>query len=229
MSKIRLRLLQTFLSLQLSATIISLVIGIIATTPLTISTAPSQATRQQLAIDRFKTAPLNSELSTIQQWEIKDKNLHTFLATSIPEALEHTGTATFDEHLKGVSAVLRNWGANEDLVYAGMFHSIYGTEGFQGFSLSYRRRRDVEKLIGKRAERLAFIFCVADRMTVDDLVARHYDRLSGGDQSIQQLSFSINARYELGRFEINFPTEHDWLDFVELTLADWLEQVEVLC
>jgi len=37
--------------------------------------------------------------------------------------------------------------------------------------------------------------------------------------------YYLNARPEMGRFEIKLEKE-DWLDFVELTLADWMEQVE---
>ena len=36
----------------------------------------------------------------------------------------------------------------------------------------------------------------------------------------------FRARDELGRFLIPLQNEEEWLDFLELTLADWLEQVE---
>jgi len=37
--------------------------------------------------------------------------------------------------------------------------------------------------------------------------------------------YVVKSRSELGRFEITIDTEL-WLDFLELTLADWMEQVE---
>ena len=36
----------------------------------------------------------------------------------------------------------------------------------------------------------------------------------------------FRARDELGRFLIPLQNEEEWLDFLELTLSDWLEQVE---
>jgi hypothetical protein len=55
-------------------------------------------------------------------------------------AVAHTGNGKFDEHLLAVKRVLRAWGANDDLADAGLFHSIYGTEGFQGFCIPFDRR-----------------------------------------------------------------------------------------
>lgn len=39
---------------------------------------------------------------------------------------------TFLEHLSGVADVLATWGEPESVSLAGLFHSIYGTELFQG-------------------------------------------------------------------------------------------------
>lgn len=150
--------------------------------------------------------------TTCAAWKQHDIDLHRFLGESIPEALAHTGAAAFDDHLKGVQSVLRAWGADEAIATAGLFHSIYGTEGFQGYKLPFSRRPDIRKLIGSKAERLAWIFCVVDRFSVDATL------------ETGQLEFT--ARDELGRFKIVLNDEVEWLDFLELTLADWLEQVE---
>lgn len=58
-------------------------------------------------------------------------------------AVAHTGNGMFGAHLVGVRRVLRAWGLGDDVADAGLFHSIYGTEGFQGFSLPYDRRDHV--------------------------------------------------------------------------------------
>ena len=52
-------------------------------------------------------------------------------------------------------------------VPGGMFHSIYGTERFQGFTLPLERRGEVRDLIGERAERLAYLNCAMDRASFD--------------------------------------------------------------
>lgn len=129
-------------------------------------------------------------------------------------AVAHTGNGKFDAHLLGVRRLLRAWGAGDDLYDAGLFHSIYGTEGFQGFCLPYERRDDVRALIGSRAERLAHVFCVVDRLSVDN------------DLDAPPGAHAFTARPELGGFEIPVPDDAFWFDFITLTLADWLEQVE---
>ena len=161
----------------------------------------------------------------ILQWTKKDGELHNYIGAVIPEALAHTGATAFDEHLKGVQSVLRNWRADENLATAGLFHSIYGTEGFQGFKLPFTKRQQIRQLIGKKAERLVWIFCVVDRLTVDNLVDRYHEWLLQPAHGVAMV-YQFTSRIELGRFPIVFQDESEWLDYIELTLADWLEQVE---
>ncbi|GAX76728.1 hypothetical protein CEUSTIGMA_g4175.t1 [Chlamydomonas eustigma] len=193
--------------------------------------APSPATRVILQMppgckisDLWRVPPNAASEKQLKEWEGIDNNLHSFLAKSIPEALQHTGSAAFDEHLLGVQAVLRHWGAHEAISKAGLFHSIYGTEGFQGFKLPFTYRSRIRELIGERSERLVWRFCVVDRFTVDQLVAQHLQASMEGRDLREQ--FKCLARAELGRFEVEFKDSEEWLDFVVLVLADWLEQVE---
>ena len=51
-----------------------------------------------------------------------------------------------------------------------MFHSIYGTEKFQGFTLPLERRHEIRALIGDRAEYLAYLNCAMDRASFDRAV-----------------------------------------------------------
>ena len=76
---------------------------------------------------------------------------------------------SFMEHLVGTEAVLRGWGCAEYLCRAGLFHSIYGTESFQAFSLPLDapNRAVVRELVGAEAERLALVNCVMERGTLD--------------------------------------------------------------
>ena len=62
---------------------------------------------------------------------------------------------------------------------------------------------------------------MVDRSTVDQTVfdwTKH-------DVNDKDKIYTFQARPELGRFEISL-TKEEWIDFIELTLADWLEQVE---
>lgn len=150
------------------------------------------------------------------------EEMHGFLADTIPSALEHTGVRSFDAHLLGVHRILQDWGADEHLQMAGLFHSIYGTEGFQGFCLPWSRRVDIASLTSGRAERLAWIFCVVDRKSVDDSM----DQYSQFDPNETGVTYEFTARVELGRFPIVLTGQGEWLDYLELNLADQLEQVE---
>ena len=171
------------------------------------------------ACSKFKAPNGKTSPEQLQEWEQADAALWKFVEESVPAVMDHTGTAAFDEHLKGVQAVLRFWGAPTYLTNAGLFHSIYGTEGFQGFALPLSERKAIQGLIGERSEQICFCFCMIDRSTFDDTVF-------GWNGPVKEDAFfHMKARPELGRFDIIMNKE-EWLDFVELTLADWLEQVE---
>mmetsp|Transcript_8121 Transcript_8121/g.11702 ORF Transcript_8121/g.11702 Transcript_8121/m.11702 type:complete len:306 (-) Transcript_8121:622-1539(-) len=174
----------------------------------------------ETAASKFKAPNLNTPDEVVSLWKEKDEALWKYVEDNVPAVLEHTGHAAFDEHLRGVQSVLRFWGAPEHLTAAGLFHSIYGTEGFQGFALPLSERETIQKMIGPEAEKLCFIFCMVDRSTVDQTVF-DWDP----DASDEPAQFTFTARPELGRFKIELNKE-EWLDFIELTLADWLEQVE---
>lgn len=176
--------------------------------------------------NRFKAPNAQTPANLVQKWHEEDEALWNYVQEHVPDVLEHTGTAAFDEHLKGVQAVLRYWDAPDHLTKAGLFHSIYGTEGFQGFALPLTERNAIRSLIGERAEKLAFIFCMVDRSTLDETVYRWNE--SDVANHDHDAVFTLRARPEMGRFPIHLNKE-EWLDFVELTLGDWLEQVEYVC
>ena len=62
---------------------------------------------------------------------------------------------------------------------------------------------------------------MVDRSTVDETVFRWNPNTTNQPDE----TFTFLARPELGRFAIQL-NKHEWLDFIELTLADWLEQVQ---
>ncbi|HEV3004962.1 MAG TPA: VanZ family protein, partial [Pirellulales bacterium] len=94
------------------------------------------------------------------------KQLTDFLVSLGTDKVPHTNEV-FLAHLIGVYRDLESWGCDDDLCRAGMFHSIYGTERFQRFSLPIDRRGEVRDLIGWRAEWLAYLNCFMDRASFD--------------------------------------------------------------
>ncbi|MDR3637082.1 MAG: hypothetical protein P4L84_24980 [Isosphaeraceae bacterium] len=113
-------------------------------------------------------------------------------------------------HLVALYRWLEAEGCPEDVCRAGMFHSIYGTEKFQGFTLPLERRGDVRALIGERAEHLAYLNCAMDRASFDRAVRSAsephtiVDRITGAE-------VALCAR--------------DFDDLCRIHLFDWLEQV----
>lgn len=67
------------------------------------------------------------------------------------------------EHLQGTLRLLQSWGCDPHVCRAGLFHSIYGTSIYGHRSVDLSERQLVKRLIGGDSERLAFLFCVADR------------------------------------------------------------------
>ena len=114
-------------------------------------------------------------------------------------------------HAIGVYNDLKKWGCDEELARVGLFHSIYGTELFQGFTLPLERRDDIREMIGERAERISWMNCAIDRAYFDREVKRGtspyriLDRFSG-----QELDVS----------------DEDFHDLCLVHMCDWLEQVE---
>ncbi len=113
-------------------------------------------------------------------------------------------------HLIAVYRILQSKGCDEDVCRGGMFHSIYGTERFQGFKIELERRQEVRELIGERAERLAYLNCAMDRSTFDSAVSKNSEPYRFLDRFTNQ--------------EVVLSNE-DFSDLCRIHLYDWLEQV----
>ena len=133
------------------------------------------------------------------------------------EFLRREGTAEvphsevgFMAHLVGVHDVLVSWGCSETVCFAGLFHSIYGSEGFGAGAVELRRRPEIRALVGTAAERLAF---VNSAMTYDSF-----------DTSLREgPPYRVVDRFNDAPIEL---TEPEFADLSRIQLADWLEQVE---
>jgi hypothetical protein len=144
------------------------------------------------------------------------KRLTDFLTGMGVEQVPHTGKS-YLAHLANVYRLMEGCGCDEELCRAGMFHSIYGTERFQGFKLPLERRPELRGLIGERAERLAYLNCAMDRATFDRAVERgeepfHYrDRITGETFDLPRAEFDDLCRVHL----------YDWLEQVPRSTLGW--------
>ena len=141
------------------------------------------------------------------------KQLTDFLVALGTDQVAHS-EGYFLAHLIGVYRDLKAWGAEEPVCRAGMFHSIYGTEMFQDFSLPLERRDEVRQLIGERGEQLAYLNCAMVRSSFDANLAQADLEHAGRFPMIDRF---IDQEIELS------PREFD--DLCAVHLFDWLEQV----
>ena len=146
------------------------------------------------------------------------KQLTDFLVNLGIEQIAHT-QKNYLAHLLAVHRLMQSAGCDEEVCRAGLFHSIYGTEKFQGYKLPLDRRADLVDLIGSRAERLAYWNCLMDRASLDDLVAGPVLPRSSGPLSDEPLLLrnrETGEQMPLTRQELD--------DLCAVHLFDWLEQ-----
>jgi hypothetical protein len=144
------------------------------------------------------------------------KRLTDFLVQLGVEKIGHTNK-TYLAHLIGVYRLMKEEGCEEEDCRAGMFHSIYGTQRFQGFKLPEERRPDVCALIGERCERLAYLNCVMERSSFDRALEqdgepfRFVDRLKGEEIQLSRHDFDSLCRVHL----------YDWLEQAPRSELGW--------
>ncbi len=143
------------------------------------------------------------------------KRLTDFLVEIGIQDIPHT-EKSYLAHLIAVYRFLETQGCPVDVCRAGMFHSIYGTEKFQGFTLPLERRGEVRALIGERAESLAYLNCAVDRRSLDRIFDqaeepyRIIDRLTGESIPLSQDDFDDLCRVHLYDWLEQVPRSREW-------------------
>jgi hypothetical protein len=119
-------------------------------------------------------------------------------------------------HLIAVYRYLDSQGCMLEVCRAGMFHSIYGTELFQGFTLPLERRGEVRALIGERAERIAYLNCAMDRASFDRALEQNTepyritDRITGEEVAVTGDEFNGLCQVHLFDFLEQVPRSERW-------------------
>jgi hypothetical protein len=147
-----------------------------------------------------------------------DKNLKgatDFLVALGIEKVAHT-KSTYLAHLLGLHHYMQKLGCTDEVCRAGLFHSIYGTQLFQGFKLPLERRADIRSLVGERAERLAYLNCAMDRALFDrnlDQAQGPYcfvDRITGQTVQLDEADFNDLCRVHLFDLLEQVPRSKCW-------------------
>ena len=66
-------------------------------------------------------------------------------------------------HLQGTKELLKQWGASNALQDAGLYHAIYGTDGYSKQLVKLDKREQVAAIIGAEAEGIVYEYCACDR------------------------------------------------------------------
>ena len=138
------------------------------------------------------------------------KELTAFFQSVGADKVSHT-EKTYLAHAISVYNDLKSWGCSEEVAKVGIFHSIYGTELFQGFTLPLDRRDEVKALIGERAEWISYLNCAIDRAAFDEQVKKP----SG--------PYQILDRFTGETVDVS---NEDFHDLCVVHMCDWVEQVE---
>ena len=67
------------------------------------------------------------------------------------------------EHLKGAADLLKSWGNREALCNAGLYHAVYGTDGYDESLVVLTMRQQIAGLIGTEAEGITYLYGACDR------------------------------------------------------------------
>ena len=113
----------------------------------------------------------------------------------------HSGGALL-EHLRGTHDFLQTWGNDQAVCAGGLFHSIYGTQAYQTQSASLEDRQRIRAVIGARAERLAFLFCVSNR-------GEFFEALGKDDATLWN--------------RVHEETQDELRDLIEMEMANYVE------
>jgi len=136
-------------------------------------------------------------------WKIVEDNALTKLISLGVEDFAHIN-GNLLSHLKGTKDLLSKWGNREALCNAGLYHSIYGTQGYK--KQSSNDRTNIINIIGEEAEKIIFYFSTCDR--------EHFYPQIGYPE--------LKHRNRLNE-EIEVLDESMVKDLLELTLANELE------
>jgi SM-20-related protein len=108
-------------------------------------------------------------------------------------------------HLEGVYRILQRWQCRPALCFAGLFHSVYGTEHFRRQAIPVAARPRVAEIIGSEAEGLAFEFCILDtRAFIADI-----EKIAAGADQQKDNSTLLSPKQG---------------DLLHLFVANWIEQ-----
>jgi len=123
------------------------------------------------------------------------------------------------EHLCRTEALLAEWGAPDVVRTAGLFHAIYGTDGYEPALMDAAARRTVALAIGDDAEQIVYLYGACDRDVFHPRIGTpaqrlFADRFSGDEYAIsrerlaQLCEITVANEIELAMGSVSFLDKH---------------------
>ncbi|MGA2013672.1 MAG: aspartyl/asparaginyl beta-hydroxylase domain-containing protein [Solirubrobacteraceae bacterium] len=104
-----------------------------------------------------------------------------FLRSAGADAFPHARGRTLLDHLLQTRAITRRWGQPWWVAEAAALHSVYSTDVYRLQLLEHSRREEVRRIVGIRAERMAYLFCTVPRRALFSLAEGDRARPRDGD------------------------------------------------
>lgn len=136
------------------------------------------------------------------------ENAVQFLQSNGCGDIPHANGKNLLEHLQETAHLLRSWDLSDRVILAGLFHSIYGTTAFKKPQTLNIPREIVVQNFGHECESLIYMFSILDRRlfwrcsdSPPDYIYHH----------ITQEKIAIS--------------KEDWVDFLHILLANFIDQI----
>lgn len=143
---------------------------------------------------------------------------------------------TLLQHLQGTWSLLKDWQNSETVCLAGLYHSVYGTGGFEQQLVPLSERRIISALIGDKAEQLVYLFGACDRPVTHPRIGREtplefHDRFSAQDYPLEftqwyaQCEILLANEIDLGLHQPAFYRKHlAYYDGLFSRFKPWLSE-----
>ncbi len=145
------------------------------------------------------------------------QHIHQLMLMGTAQVAHRNGTLL--EHLKGVWTLLTDWNNPKAVCLAGLYHSVYGTGGFEQSLISIDKRQSIINLIGCEAERFVYLFAACDRPLTHPRIGQdkplHFqDRFSKNDYPLHASEWRalceimLANELDLGQHDAAFYIKH---------------------
>lgn len=139
---------------------------------------------------------------------------------------------SLQDHLLGVFEILESWEQPEHLALAGLIHSVYSTDVFTHAVATFEERSAIASFVGRRAERMAALFCSVSRRELFAQIAAYRFIVP---HSISLIDRRTGSPIELGKSDVadllilHVANAADQTCRSDRSPAKWLSRASHLC